>query len=416
VLSSPGQPLAPSTRGFFEQRFGGEDFGGVRIHGDAAAADSARALGAAAYTAGHHIVFGGSRYEPETARGRRLLAHELAHTLQQRGASPAAAPTSAGREGWPDEPPAPHGDRFEREASRMASAVLAGEHAQRSTPGLDRWRVQLASDKDSEVERRTGVAAGKMEPAPGVEGQTFTWGNCFNNPECGVSFQFEKARLGTHPMQEFSASPASWRGVYVKIVAKPLGNCGACESLELLQIVRYVKADASGGVITDQPDEPERRQRAGSDDRLARSKGWMIDAARQATDPLYSHSWYGETGDATRPAVLWDTPGSFTSEKNVGKEFETYLICVGAGRRVPLGFVHWGYFIDGSQQIAFRPMPPKAWCGPSEKLFDAAARWDAIAGNESAGIDMGKPPGGTPTSAPSQADPQAPAPTPAPAQ
>ena len=295
----------------------------------------------------------------------------------------------------------------------MGSAVLAGEQAQRLTPGVDRWRVQLASDKDTEVEEWTGVAAGKMEPASGIEGQTFTWGNCFNNPDCGVSFQFEKAQLGTFPMREFSASPAWWRGAYVKIVAKPLGNCGACESLELLQILRYIKADASGDVITDQPDEPWRRERAGSDERLARSKGWMIDAGRQATDSLYSRSWYGEPGDATRPAVLWDAPGSFTSEKNVGKEFETYLICVGGGRRVPLGFVHWGYFIDGDQQIAFRPTRPKAWCGSGEKLFDAAKRWDAIEGNESVGIDMGKPPTGeTPTSAPSQADPQAPAPTP----
>ena len=91
VLSSPGQALAPSTRAFFEQRFGGEDFGGVRIHGDAAAADSARALGAAAYTAGHHIVFGGSRYEPESAAGGSW------HTSSRTPCSSAGRPQSRRR-------------------------------------------------------------------------------------------------------------------------------------------------------------------------------------------------------------------------------------------------------------------------------------------------------------------------------
>jgi hypothetical protein len=391
VLSSPGQALASPSRAFFERRFGGEDFGRVRIHTDAAAGRSARTLDAAAYTAGQHIVFGASRYQPQSARGQWLLAHELAHTVQQRGAPLPAAPALADGDSAVDGPQAPR-DRFEREASLMASSIIAGEQVQRPASGLDRQRVQLASDKDIEVEKWTRVAEGDMAPVAGVEGQTFSRGNCFNAPGCSVSFQFEQARLGTHPMRERAASPASWRGAYVKIVARPLGDCGVCDTLELLQILRYVKADAAGEVTTDQPDEAWRRERAGSDERLVRSKGWMVDTGQTEKSPFYSRTWYGETGNATRPAVLWDAPGNFTGEKNVGKEFETYLVCVGGGRRVPLGFVHWGYFIDGNQQIAFRPMPPQVWCGSSEKLFDAAKRWDEIGGNEPVGIDMGRPP------------------------
>jgi hypothetical protein len=82
VLRSPGQPLDRSSRNFFEPRFG-YDFGSVRVHTNERAAASARSVGALAYTVGKHIVFGSNQYSAETAAGRRLLAHELAHTLQQ---------------------------------------------------------------------------------------------------------------------------------------------------------------------------------------------------------------------------------------------------------------------------------------------------------------------------------------------
>jgi hypothetical protein len=77
-----GQPLSASARAFFESRFG-HVFDHVRVHSDARAAESARALNALAYTVGHHIVFASGQYAPETMAGRRLLAHELTHVLQQ---------------------------------------------------------------------------------------------------------------------------------------------------------------------------------------------------------------------------------------------------------------------------------------------------------------------------------------------
>jgi outer membrane protein OmpA-like peptidoglycan-associated protein len=82
VLSAPGRPLDPATRGFMEPRFG-HDLSHVRIHTDREAAESARAVKALAYTVGNNIVFGEREYSPHTPAGRRLLAHELAHTLQQ---------------------------------------------------------------------------------------------------------------------------------------------------------------------------------------------------------------------------------------------------------------------------------------------------------------------------------------------
>jgi outer membrane protein OmpA-like peptidoglycan-associated protein len=82
VLRSPGQPLDYGTRGFMETRFG-RDFSDVSVHSNALAATSARAVNALAYTVGRHIVFGESRYAPQSSAGQRLLAHELTHIVQQ---------------------------------------------------------------------------------------------------------------------------------------------------------------------------------------------------------------------------------------------------------------------------------------------------------------------------------------------
>jgi hypothetical protein len=85
VLNSPGQPLDAATRAFMEPRFG-HDFSQVRVHTDPEADRSARAVRARAYAASTDIVFDSDSYQPDTQAGRRLLAHELAHVMQQGGA------------------------------------------------------------------------------------------------------------------------------------------------------------------------------------------------------------------------------------------------------------------------------------------------------------------------------------------
>jgi hypothetical protein len=86
VLNSPGQPLPRETRALYESRLG-FDFSRVRVHADAEAAQSASAVKARAYTVGPHIVFAGRQYQPETDGGKWLLAHELAHVVQQNAAA-----------------------------------------------------------------------------------------------------------------------------------------------------------------------------------------------------------------------------------------------------------------------------------------------------------------------------------------
>jgi len=113
VLRSAG-PLDAATRAYFEPRFG-HDFSDVRVHTDGDAALTAFGLGAAAYTVDTHIVFAPGRYRPQTNAGRRLLAHELAHVLQQRGGSPPG----------PADVREPSADA-ETAADRVAEAALSG--------------------------------------------------------------------------------------------------------------------------------------------------------------------------------------------------------------------------------------------------------------------------------------------------
>jgi len=115
VLRSPGRPLDSATRAFMEPRFG-RDFSRVWIHTGVQAAESARAVNAAAYTVGPHVVFGEGRYTPYTSAGQRLIAHELTHTIQQRG--DASSTTDALEVSQPN-------DSYEQEADRLTDRVLA---------------------------------------------------------------------------------------------------------------------------------------------------------------------------------------------------------------------------------------------------------------------------------------------------
>src|SRR5207245_89383 len=82
ALRSAGHPLDRSTREFMASRFD-HDLSRVRVHTDARSAESAYAVHALAYTVGRDIVFASGQYAPQTPAGRKLLAHELAHVIQQ---------------------------------------------------------------------------------------------------------------------------------------------------------------------------------------------------------------------------------------------------------------------------------------------------------------------------------------------
>ena len=117
ALQSSAQPLDPTTRARLEPTFG-FDFGSVRIHADSTADRSARALGALAYTVGRDIVFASGRFNPHTQAGLGVLAHELAHVVQQRGNTGAPERFSMGAD---KQSPA------EQEAERARHAIESGQ-------------------------------------------------------------------------------------------------------------------------------------------------------------------------------------------------------------------------------------------------------------------------------------------------
>jgi hypothetical protein len=116
LVPGTGRPLPDSARHFFEPRFGG-DLGAVRVHTDVDADRSARSMDALAYTLGRDIVFRSGSYAPDTDAGRRLLAHELAHVVQQQPGPPTVLRTPA--------PPSHRGVTGKHDPSRVRIDPIA---------------------------------------------------------------------------------------------------------------------------------------------------------------------------------------------------------------------------------------------------------------------------------------------------
>ena len=133
VLSSPGKPLDPATRAVMEPRFG-HDFRFVQVHTDAKATESARAVNALAYTVGRDVVFGSGQYAPGTHEGRKLIAHELTHVVQQRQNE--LRPTSLTM--------GPAEDAFEAQAHSLPHQIINGSRAITSELRSSGTRLQRA--------------------------------------------------------------------------------------------------------------------------------------------------------------------------------------------------------------------------------------------------------------------------------
>jgi hypothetical protein len=118
VSSGAGRPLDEPVRTDMETRLGA-DFGDVRVHTDDRAHESARSVNAHAYTVGSNVVFQRDRYDPASAEGRTMLAHELTHVVQQRNGPVDGTPAAGGvRVSDPS-------DRFEREAASTAERAMS---------------------------------------------------------------------------------------------------------------------------------------------------------------------------------------------------------------------------------------------------------------------------------------------------
>jgi Domain of unknown function (DUF4157) len=182
VIKSGGRPLEPDVRADMEARLG-HDFSDVRVHNDSAAAASATAVNAHAYTVGSNVVFQRDKYEPSTHEGKTALAHELTHVVQQRS-GPVDGTSAPG--GIKISDPS---DRFEREAAANADRVMSGpapvqtaavsgagpsvqRHATEDEPPVQGIFVQRQDEEEEPVQgsfvQREGEEENEEEPVQGL--------------------------------------------------------------------------------------------------------------------------------------------------------------------------------------------------------------------------------------------------------
>lgn len=221
VLREPGEPLDSATRAFMEPRFG-HDFSGVRVHTDAKAAESARAANAHAYTVGQHVVFGGGLYAPSTTEGRRLLGHELTHTIQQEGEIASNWGRTFALSPACSESQEPEEREASAAAERIAKMEDGGFISPRTKPQLQRSPAPggTAPSTRGLPERvkfwikafiPNSIDGGKPVPKGPLQGQTmfdgpFPWSDCFLTDNRGFSADV-RASARMHIEAEVATTP-----------------------------------------------------------------------------------------------------------------------------------------------------------------------------------------------------------------
>lgn len=158
VLRAEGSPLDPETRAEMEPRFG-RDFSNVRVHTDAAASESARAVDALAYTVGSDVVFGAGQFSPHTDDGRRLLAHELTHVMQAGSAQPGSRITM-GRSDSREEHIAERNEAAPASASLTSGSASGQLHRKGGTVGgffadIGRAIVDFFTGSEPDYDKKT---------------------------------------------------------------------------------------------------------------------------------------------------------------------------------------------------------------------------------------------------------------------
>lgn len=347
--SSPGRPIETETRALMESRFG-HDFGRVKVHTDARAAESARSLGASAYTVGSDVVFGAGRYSPGTPKGRRLLAHELAHVVQQRHAG-AGTPETLND-------PSDTAEKGADEAARVYGA--ADSDTESSTRLRDRLRTSSLS-------------------RPAIQRAVATWGG---------EYETDKYDL---------TKDAGMNGVDIELRFKPN---------------KYVDAKKIGMVQTGKSSEKGKAFAIGSgkdkktlEGRMVPTgetgEGTMIDRLPAYGNPLYAtekpsagdkladtptKAFWGQHGwryvdnagkEKKQDALLKDTPQLLSTRKESGQVFETTALAVaGSQEGTFYGSVQWGWEKDAAGKVKKLPLTLVANDVPSSVFARASEMWN----------------------------------------
>jgi hypothetical protein len=358
ALESPGQPLDEQTRAFVEPRFG-RDFSAVRLHTDTRASDSASAVNALAYTAGNHIVFDRGRYAPETASGRRLLIHELAHVAQQ-GSRPAPLESD-----WQLGNPS---SATERAADAAVPAVEYGPRMHGSV-----LSSQLAAMAPSQPILHRAVA---------------TWGGEWDTAtykERATKDGIEEIKLHFKPKDPVDATLI---GVVQDVVSKNSNTVVTPDVAPDHTIKdRSLPAGPGEGVNIDQ-NAPFRNPLYATGAGKANDHLW--DTPVETAPEVGTHGFHHRDGKGVlheKDAVMRDTPQIPGAGPNSSQIFEdTALAVTGVQTGATYGSVQWGWKIDAAGKFSKLPLTKISDDAPSGTFKQAQSLWNKS--KNSAGEDL----------------------------
>jgi hypothetical protein len=368
VLRSPAKPLASEVRAVMEPRFG-HDFSRVKVHADDRAARSARDVGALAYTVGSDVVFAERRYDPQSQSGQALIAHELAHVVQNRNGS-GGSPTTGLAIGSA-------GDPAEARAQSGSQAALRGD----SVPDLG------------------NAPGGTLLRAVDTNGGVFD--TSLYNPFSG-----------SDPTSPTGLSV----GADIDLTFMPNALVEA-DAIGLTQTVKRLSSPAPGGAVTFPTFTTSRNA-----DLYTRPDGTFGPAIDQGdpnrgqpdtlpnTNPLYTventpgnvsatltdvgatpgagqHGFRRKTsgGFTVQPAVLVDRarhPLQFPGQEVVNTFEATALVLTGPMSGTYLGSIEWGWEADLKGKVSVFPLRMISAGVPSDELMEAAEIWNTASFND----------------------------------
>ncbi|MDH3974170.1 MAG: DUF4157 domain-containing protein [Deltaproteobacteria bacterium] len=366
-----GQRLTESTRLFMEPRFGA-DFSGVRVHNDSNANHLAGRINARAFTVGRDIVFGSGQYSPDSAGGKRLLAHELTHTVQQ--GSGVVRPASVVRKGFA----VSENKGLEAKADNFGEKTVRGEKISKYlSPSLGiRNSLRTVQAKNSVIQRAVTTSGG-------------TWDTD------QYDLRKDKDSRGTvYP-------PATGvRGVDIKLKFTPGNNVDA-ELIGLTQSVQGIvnkKISLTPGAALRNigaADAININTGAGETD-----EGTAIDRAATYNNPIYpvktkpsaslddtniSANWGSlgyhytdKSGSKHKDATLIDKPTRSGAAKDSRHIFETTALATkGTQAGTYYGSVRWGWRTDSTSNFTKIPLQVVSQGVPSSTFMKAAEIWNA---------------------------------------
>lgn len=396
VVRTPGTPLPARESSRF-----GHDFSNVRVHADADAAASARAVHARAFTLGEHVVFGANEFAPHTQRGQELLAHELGHVAEQRAGAPveiARMPDAADAgpplddtkiliDAVPDILQSSLGSGSKTVNVKVSDAnvksikwtltapdgtIVDSVKTNPANPNAKTRPFNITSRHVSGAEGRYHLRCDGLD----AKDQARVYGiRDFNVMASDLTAGAGSGSFGTLTFTSYDPQPASaGQKAYLHATLRFLPDKSVkCDKVLFAQAVQTLE---KGGKRT--------HPNTSLDDR-ASAAAWSIDRQEGERSPFYNVSSVpnvptlnvGNGGPNPVATELDDSPEATPGVATVVR-FESCAICDEPNPKHVFGCATWGFTWDGGTDATSKPVPmPRSFSdGPSDEFRGAAKGWN----------------------------------------